>query len=186
MTSRSSLLRRLAYRVFRSLPAAARRGLVRQLTPNYTLGAVVLVRDPAGSLLLVRQPSSAGWSLPGGLLERNETPAEAAARELAEETGVVVPAASLRPAEPNARVSSSAQQVDLVFSVELGGEAPELRLDPVEVAEAAWHSPGELPVLTPATARLLGAYGLGPLAAGQPKSRSSAAEPAPEPEEGAS
>jgi len=55
--------------------------------------AGAVVRDDAGRLLLVRRgrPPSAGmWSVPGGRVEPGETPAEAAAREVREETGLQV------------------------------------------------------------------------------------------------
>jgi 8-oxo-dGTP diphosphatase len=54
-------------------------------------GAVVL--DAAGRILLVRRghpPSQGLWSLPGGRLEAGEAPAEAAEREVREETGLDV------------------------------------------------------------------------------------------------
>jgi hypothetical protein len=50
----------------------------------------------------------------------------------------------------------------MVFLLDLRDSDPALRLDPVEVAEAAWYAADELPGLTPPTARLLAAYGLGP------------------------
>jgi 8-oxo-dGTP diphosphatase len=59
--------------------------------PVECAGAVV--RDGAGRLLLVRrahQPSQGLWSIPGGRIEPGETAAEAAAREVREETGLVV------------------------------------------------------------------------------------------------
>jgi 8-oxo-dGTP diphosphatase len=55
------------------------------------VGAVVL--DDAGRLLLVRrgrQPSRGLWSLPGGRVEPGESPTEAVAREVLEETGLHV------------------------------------------------------------------------------------------------
>jgi 8-oxo-dGTP diphosphatase len=55
--------------------------------------AGAVVHDPAGRLLLVRrghEPSLGLWSLPGGRVEPGETPAQAAAREVSEETGLVV------------------------------------------------------------------------------------------------
>lgn len=59
--------------------------------PVECAGAVV--RDAAGRLLLVRrghEPALGSWSLPGGRIEVGESPAEAAAREVAEETGLIV------------------------------------------------------------------------------------------------
>ncbi|GAB7524965.1 NUDIX hydrolase [Paraburkholderia sp. 2C] len=50
---------------------------------------VVCVRDSA--ILLVSKPQSR-WALPGGRIRTNERPADAARREVAEETGVIVDA----------------------------------------------------------------------------------------------
>ncbi|MET0834323.1 MAG: NUDIX domain-containing protein [Actinomycetota bacterium] len=60
--------------------------------PSSPVVAVGLVaRDRAGRLLLVERgnpPHKGRWSLPGGRVEGGETIAVAAARELAEETGL--------------------------------------------------------------------------------------------------
>jgi ADP-ribose pyrophosphatase YjhB (NUDIX family) len=60
--------------------------------------AGAVVRDAAGRLLLVqrgRPPSEGLWSLPGGRVEPGETAAQAAAREVAEETGLQVEVGAL-------------------------------------------------------------------------------------------
>lgn len=52
-----------------------------------------IVRDPAGRLLLVRRvnaPGAGQWSLPGGRAGHEEGDAEAVAREVREEAGLVV------------------------------------------------------------------------------------------------
>jgi acetyl-CoA carboxylase carboxyl transferase subunit beta len=59
--------------------------------PIACAGAVI--RDPLGRLLLIRrgaEPARGTWSLPGGRVEAGETPDRAAAREVLEETGLVV------------------------------------------------------------------------------------------------
>jgi len=134
------------------------------VTPNYTVGSVVLLHDHDGRLLLLRQPVGPGWSLPGGLLDRREHPLAGAARELEEETGVRLGPGALAAACPNALVSARAQQVDMVFTATVDSRGLELTPDAAEVLEAAWHDVARLPPLTPATARLLGVYGLGPRA----------------------
>lgn len=169
-----SVLRRLRaplYGLFYRLPAETRHRLVRLLVRKYVLGAVVLVRDAdargAGRLLLVRQPPGSRWSLPAGLLQRREPPAAAAVRELAEETGVRLSPDDVRPAAPNAIVHDGGW-VDMVFEATVPAERARLRVDGAEIIEAAWHPLDDLPTLTPATARLLGHYGLGPVAAAEP------------------
>ena len=55
--------------------------------------AGAVVRDKEGRLLLVRrghEPALGTWSLPGGRIEPGETPEQAAAREVLEETGLEV------------------------------------------------------------------------------------------------
>ena len=72
-------------------------------TPAERRAARVLVVDRAGRVLLFRgcDPSDPGqgqwWLTPGGGLDPGESPAEGAARELAEETGLRVAPADLGP-----------------------------------------------------------------------------------------
>jgi 8-oxo-dGTP pyrophosphatase MutT (NUDIX family) len=174
VTDRSPVRRAIrfaAYRSFYRLPLWWRRRLVRLGAPSFYLGALVLVRDAdaaaPGRLLLLRQRPGPGWSLPGGLLQRGERPIDAAARELAEETGIKLSTAELRAAVPNAVVHIRGRWIDTVFEAEVS--APDaFTLDEAEVHEAAWHPIDALPPLTPSTALLLGHYALGPQA-GNPR-----------------
>ncbi|MFF4764142.1 NUDIX domain-containing protein [Streptomyces sp. NPDC001292] len=56
------------------------------------VAADVLLRDPAGRVLLVNPTYKPGWDLPGGMVEVNEPPEDAVRRELIEELdlGVVL------------------------------------------------------------------------------------------------
>ncbi|HEX8692634.1 MAG TPA: NUDIX domain-containing protein [Longimicrobium sp.] len=64
----------------------ARAGPARLVLPS----ATAIVYGAAGELLLVRQRDGGVWSTPGGTVEPDERPADAAAREAWEETGLVV------------------------------------------------------------------------------------------------
>lgn len=129
-----------ALRLFRRMPAPLRRAAVRAGTPGFTVGAVCLL-EREGRVLMLRQPHRTGWSLPGGLLSRGESAADAVQRELVEEIGVRVQVG--RPV--TVVVDSPLRRVDVVFRVavvgdigeKVGGEATTARwLDPEAVTEA--------------------------------------------------
>lgn len=172
MTRRRSPLRvrltALGYGVFYRLPHKFRMRLVRLATPKYTVGAVALIFDSESTdpdrILLLRQPPGRGWTLPAGLLGRRETPLSGCAREIAEETGIELDVDQLKPAVPSAVVHTRGQWVDTVFTARVPATTTVLDVDGAEVYEAAWHGLDDLPALTPATARLLAVYGIGPLA----------------------
>ena len=77
------------YRVWKYLPGSVQRRLLHLAAPKITHGVAAVICDEQGRILVARhvyrrQP----WSMPGGLVDRGEQPAEALARELHEELGV--------------------------------------------------------------------------------------------------
>jgi 8-oxo-dGTP pyrophosphatase MutT (NUDIX family) len=92
--------------------------------------------DGAPALLLTRRASSlrnhAGqWALPGGRIDGDETPEQAALRELAEEIGLQLPEQALI-----GRLDDYATRSGYVITPVLvwAGPAPDLQADPAEVA----------------------------------------------------
>ena len=56
--------------------------------PRKRMGAGVLFFDPAGRVLLVEPTYKPYWEVPGGAVEADESPRDAAVRELKEELGL--------------------------------------------------------------------------------------------------
>jgi 8-oxo-dGTP pyrophosphatase MutT (NUDIX family) len=53
-------------------------------------GVAAIVRDQAGQVLFMRRADTGRWAFPAGAIDPGETPAEAVAREVHEDTGLRV------------------------------------------------------------------------------------------------
>ncbi len=116
------------------------------------LAAGAVVRDGDRVLLVQRghDPEAGRWTLPGGRVEPGETPAQAAAREVAEETGLVVAVGREwlvleRPAGPDAVFEIHDFVAEPVGGTLRAGD---------DAADVGWFTPAELARL-PLTTGLL-------------------------------
>ena len=120
---------RVAYRVLRVWSALAR---------PHGRGVKCVLVDAAGRALFVRHGygDRSSWELPGGGAHRGEPAWDAARREAHEELGVASDGWRLRVVTEG-RFHGRHERLE-VFTLDWPGGR--LRLDPVEIAEAAWFA----------------------------------------------
>lgn len=152
-------LRRIALQVYPRLPWPVRRLGIALVTPTHTVGALLVVQDLDRRILLVRQSYTSGWSLPGGLLGRHEAPADAATRELVEETGLRIDPVRLKPSLPNALHQADNHWIDFVYFASAEDATGELQADGAEILEVAWFPTDSLPPLRSEARSILAAVG---------------------------
>jgi 8-oxo-dGTP diphosphatase len=153
------MVRRLhaaALRLFGRLPRPVRRQVVRTISPKFTVGAICVIERGDGAILLVRQSYRRHWGFPGGLLQRKEAPEVGVRREVLEEVGLDVELIG----EPAVVVHALHRRVDVIYRASIVGGAagqanavgPREQGDvfdtgSVEIIEARWFPPNELPDL---------------------------------------
>lgn len=132
----------------RDRPTCPRCGFADFMHVQIAANAIV---ERGGSVLLVKLsygPREGHWTLPGGLMESDETPEEAAVRETAEETGLTIELDGLVASymrEAAMRATEWAPLVILTYRAHIVGG--HLRIAPAEVLEAAFFPRDELPPL---------------------------------------
>ncbi len=118
-------------------PAAAPAGPL-AATPREIRVSAAVITDAAGRLLLVRKAGTSAFMQPGGKPEPGESPAATLARELAEEVGLIVPAADLEPlGEFRAAAANEPGFVVVadVFRADIGDQIP---VPDAEIDELRW------------------------------------------------
>jgi ADP-ribose pyrophosphatase YjhB (NUDIX family) len=110
-------------------------------------GVSGVVVDETGRLLLTRRADSGRWAVPSGIVEPGEQPATALAREIAEETGVIVEVerlVSVMSLEPKVCPNGDLVQfLDLTFACRyVSGQA---RVCDDENLDVGWFEHAALP-----------------------------------------
>ena len=126
-------------------PACPKGHFVHYDNPPTTVQAWI-ERDGAYLILKRNEEPFAGeWDLPGGFVEMGESPADAAVREVAEETGLRVTPAEIIGAFTSAYGDTGRHTVDIAYLCRLDGG--EFELDGDEKTDAAWFRLDEMPRL---------------------------------------
>ncbi len=125
------------------------------------VGVGVLVSDDARILLVRRgvSPEKGKWSLPAGFLDQGEDPRETAAREVLEETGLIVTVDRLLDVYHNPPAQGGASIFILYEGTPTGGELTAGD----DADDAAFFAPDELPELAfPSTRHALALFAARP------------------------
>ena len=106
----------------------------------------LIVTDSAGRVLILKRPADStgggAWCLPGGKVDYGETVEQAAARELAEETGLRSRALRLFFCQDSLPLSPGGMHcINLYFECEVAGS---VKLDNRESVDAAWIGPDQI------------------------------------------
>ena len=115
------------------------------------VAAGVLIHDDQGRILMVKPTYKDGWDIPGGYVEPDESPAQAAEREVEEELGLRRPPGRLLVVD----WAPHPVEGDKLLFVFDGGtltpaEVDAIQLGADEIAEARYWSPSHLDELAPA------------------------------------
>ncbi|MFF5101579.1 NUDIX hydrolase [Streptomyces sp. NPDC000134] len=133
-------MRQLLVRLWRALRPVQGR-LMWCLNAKFVVGVTGVVRDGEGRVLLLRHrmwPPGRQWGLPSGFAHKGEDFRRTVVREVKEETGLDVTVGELVMLNSGLRT-----RLEVAYEARLAGG--ELRLDPMEILEARWCRPEELP-----------------------------------------
>ncbi|MBP2349180.1 ADP-ribose pyrophosphatase YjhB (NUDIX family) [Kribbella aluminosa] len=83
--------------------------------PTKRMAADCLFTDAADRILILKPPYKPTWDIPGGAVERDESPRSAARREVREEIGLVVEPGALLAVDWIARSGDFTEVVALLF-----------------------------------------------------------------------
>lgn len=116
------------------------------VTERHVRVRTLIVNDDKEVLLVRSWLGHQRWTLPGGGIRRSETPAEAAAREVHEETGLRLAADQLKELGSFSNTDSSAGFTVLCYAIEVAKREPRIaRHRRLEMLDIAWFPLDSLP-----------------------------------------
>ena len=117
--------------------------------PRKRMAAGALIRNEEGKILLVKPVYKGGWSIPGGVVEADESPKNACIREIREELGLALAIDRLLVVDYNSPHGEKTESLMFIFDggvlseVDLAG----INLQAEELEAFAFFASEELPGL---------------------------------------
>ena len=105
--------------------------------PRKRMAAGVLFFDQAGRVLLVDPVYKPGWEIPGGTVEKDESPRDAACREVKEELGLLITPGRLLAIDWVAPRTGRSEGLMTVFD---GGVLPPEQVETIHLQESELQS----------------------------------------------
>jgi 8-oxo-dGTP diphosphatase len=108
-----------------------------QTLPKKRMGAGALFLNEQGEILIVKPTYKDHWSIPGGVVDENESPRAACVREINEELGLAVPSLNLLCVDYRTMTTDRDECLQFIFS---GGiltteQIAAIKLPPDELSE---------------------------------------------------
>lgn len=118
--------------------------------PQFYGSACLLVTDPGGRVLLVKPNYRDHWSIPGGIIEADESPHECCAREIKEELGIDIPIGPLLTVDwARAEGLRPKAMVNFLFDGGVLEDFADIKLQESELDDLTLIDPGEANVYLP-------------------------------------
>lgn len=125
---------------------------------TFQASAGALLRDGEGRILLLHPTYKSGWTLPGGMLEADETPWQGCRREVLEECGLRVQTGRLAAVDTRPAKKGRSTSLRYLFDCGRVPEGQPIRVQDLEVDDYRFADPrAALTLLRPAVSRRVAA-----------------------------
>jgi len=108
--------------------------------PKKRMASGVIIRNAKGEMLVLKTTYKDHWEIPGGVIEENESPRQAAERETLEEIGLSITITRCLITHYRSALDKQNENIMFIFDGNVINDISELKLDGKEISEARFVS----------------------------------------------